>query len=147
MQPLFILGLAFTLLATYIESDLTSEETAVSQVYTAKVIRDEVHDKKPASIITDISELPSASDLTVETIRARTNTSPELVNNKKIDLNLTIPTQSRSELLLRNKNYSMPNLFKFSKKPTITYEAELVYDAEKGEDITGGKVNITIPFG
>lgn len=29
----------------------------------------------------------------------------------------------------------------------IRYNAELVYDLDKGEDITGGKVNIEIPFG
>jgi hypothetical protein len=34
-----------------------------------------------------------------------------------------------------------------SDRERIRYEAELVYDLEKGEDITGGKVSILIPFG
>ena len=164
MQSLVILGLAFTLLATYIESGLTPEESTVSQVYADKVVRDKRRDTDPTPTITNITELPkaNASILEVETLRARTTSFHGLTHSKKRELNLTTPAQSSSEALLsqpllsqpllskplpEGKKYAIPNLFKFSKKPSITYEAELVYDADKGKDITGGKVNITIPFG
>ena len=45
-----------------------------------------------------------------------------------------------------NKQSPLSNLFKQRKAPKVSYRAELVYDAVKGEDITGGKINIRLPL-
>ena len=44
------------------------------------------------------------------------------------------------------KPLSLRNLFKKRKVPGVSYRAELVYDAVKGEDITGGKVHFKFPL-
>ena len=57
---------------------------------------------------------------------------PSLVNTTTIAIQPPIPTS---------------DLFKATSKETISYNAEIIWDAKKGEDITGGKINILIPFG
>jgi len=60
-------------------------------------------------------------------------------------LNLSLP----SDNLLGSPELNQPSQLVLEEDTSkkIRYNAELVYDLEKGEDITGGKVNIEIPFG
>lgn len=74
--------------------------------------------------------------------------TPSSINS----LNLKLPSlQTISSRYRASKPYqaqqTLFNLFRKRNEPEIRYSAELVYDLDKGEDITGGKVNIQIPLG
>ncbi|WP_101759852.1 hypothetical protein [Oceanicoccus sp. KOV_DT_Chl] len=71
----------------------------------------------------------------------------QVIADKKSPLNLRLPTFANLKTQYVDSKNSVLDLFKKEEKPSISYNAELVFDAEKGESITGGKVNITIPFG
>lgn len=61
-------------------------------------------------------------------------------------LDLKLPKLNNVPSIFKTQS-RVRNLFIKTEREEITYKAELVYDADKGEDITGGKVNIEIPFG
>ncbi|MGK0501154.1 MAG: hypothetical protein ACJAYG_002810 [Oceanicoccus sp.] len=61
-------------------------------------------------------------------------------------LNLRIPDLVRFESHQLNNQASSFDLFNAKPKSSISYNAELVFDADKGESITGGKINIRIPL-
>jgi hypothetical protein len=131
MQTLITLGIAFSLLATYCES---SVQAVASHSYSGKVVR-------------SAPLLPTSSDpQLIEQISSNIIETTEQVETFQ-PLNLTVPAVKTFHRFYQPTKKSILKLAKRSAKPQITYNAELVYDLEKGEDITGGKVNIKIPFG
>ena len=128
MQSLILLAAVFTLMATYLEAT-TAEHSASPPISTARVV--------PAAM----PALP-------------TNLQPQKISQsiaKAINatpLNLSIPSlNSAQQQYYSHSKTLVIDLFKADESPKVSYHAELVYDLEKGENITGGKVNVTIPFG
>lgn len=134
MRSLLLLTLAFTLLVAYCETVLRPGTSHAYLAANHQIVRTTQPAIEPAS--------------PAEPAVAVTINNPQTEPNLPLLLNLDIPHSPKPfkfNTLLPKR--SALKLRKAAKKPTVSYNAELVYDIEKGENITGGKVNITIPFG
>ena len=123
MQSLLVLTAVFAMMASYLETT-QPEQSSTPQLTMAKIVRSQTPlqtEEKPLTVIA--------------------------ANHPKVPLNLKLPTVDSIEQYYFNSQTSVMKLFKADNSPEISYNAELVYDIEKGENITGGKVNVTIPFG
>jgi hypothetical protein len=133
MHAIITLSIAFSVLVTYLENTVNPEQPVASLSSEPTVIRT----AKIAEV--NVEQAPKqvthASEKAVEMVRAIT------------PLNLSIPFSQSNDTLKFQRSKPVIDLFNYSGKPEVTYNAELVYDAEKGEDITGGKINIRIPLG
>lgn len=112
---------------------------------------------QPQADTSQFSQIVRAQSAPVEQTEARQSSQPftraphqqHPISNQALHvLNLSLPADAvtdssaihvPAQLVLES---SQPNAAN-----KIRYNAELVYDLDKGEDITGGKVNIEIPFG
>lgn len=101
----------------------------------AKIVR-----TKKASVTNIVEQQQTTPSVTV----AKTAAKPK---PQRRVLDLSIPsiddTTDISFPSKRRANW----LKKVNPKETISYNAELVFDAKEGSSITGGKVNIRIPLG
>ena len=130
MRSLLVLSAVFALLVTYLESMGQPRQTTIQPLLTAKVIRAPLN--SPQTIVQEQKAAVAAALVTRQT---------------PLNLTLKLPSLNIIQQRYIDSKSTVLDLFKPSKKETITYNAELVFDAETGEDITGGKVNIKIPFG
>lgn len=133
MQALVVLSTVFALLAGYLEWWAPSHQPE-SMAATHLVIRTAA----PAVVTTpDALPIPLVAKRSTET----RSTKP---------LNLALPSTLDAEhtsLNQHNGNGTLRDLFeRRTERERVTYNAELVFDRESGEDITGGKVNIKIPL-
>ncbi len=129
MRSLLTLTLAFALLVTYMETMVPETQAAMTAPISAKVVRTE------------------DSNTSATTVAAAKPAKPQPI------LNLNLPSFGDIEQSFSTQIQDSPALDIFSKvakqdaeKTAITYNAELVFDAEKGEEITGGKIHIKIPL-
>ena len=125
MHSILVLTAVFAMMVTYLENN-QPKQGVFQQPAIVKVIRSPRNQpiiEQEAIIVASPAQKPPAA------------------------LNLTLPSLERLQQHYAKSKSSVMNLFKANDSPEITYNAELIYDAESGEDITGGKVNITIPFG
>lgn len=128
MRSLLVLSVCFALLAVYLEQTAPQAHAALASHQPAKVIR-------------HLTE-PQAAQVAVQP--AVTIHKAEIRNDSP--LNLTLPAIQGTDLSLDSRSSSMLNLFDYRGKEKVSYNAELVFDRETGEDITGGKVHIKIPL-
>lgn len=127
MQSLLVLTTVIALLATYLETVAPKQHSQALRTHAAKVIRSH----------------PRTTELTT----VRTTTTATEIDQSILPLNLRLPTLQDLQWRIQDSQQSSRNLFqKTSRDDDISYSAELVFDAEKGEDITGGKLNIKIPL-
>ncbi len=129
MQAVMILTVAFALLTGYLEHT-TSEAEASSSSVMASVVR----------INQALPEVPvPVPEQQVYTFQ-HTAVTPAL--------DLSLPFNLREGPAYQRQPSSFINRINQRKtdREKVTYEAELVFDAHKGEDITGGKINIKIPL-
>jgi len=94
----------------------------------------------------------AATHVVHATLPAQANDVAPIPQSAKSSLNLKLPSENAvkwrdSTGLTANAQRRLMNLFKKEVGEQVSYSAELIYDAEKGENITGGKVNIRIPLG
>lgn len=141
MRSLLILATVFALLVTYLESTMTRTPDSAHLVTTSSVIRTPLPVKPPQKILNKTSVATQKNEVT-----APIQASLKSPLNLKLPLVDAIKRQYAAGLAGKTQR-SLLNLFKKEIKQQISYSAELVYDAEKGENITGGKVNIRIPLG
>ena len=127
MQSLILLAAVFTLMTTYLETT-TAEHSASPQMSTAKAV-------------------PAAMPALSANLQTQKISQPIAKAINTIPLNLSIPSLNSAQQYYSHSKTLAIDLFKADESPKISYHAELVYDLEKGENITGGKVNVTIPFG
>lgn len=133
MQSLLVLTTVIALMATYLDTMEAKQPGLVLSPKAAKIIRTHAYSESATHAY--------AQTVTVET--AITEDIERLI----LPLNLRLPTRQDLQWRIQSSQQSNPNLFqKTSRDDQITYSAELVFDADKGEDITGGKVNIKIPL-
>lgn len=128
MRSLLVLSAVFAILVAYLESVGQPRQTAIQPLLSAKVIRTPSPAGEPQQTIAKV-------------------TPPVAVQRPPLNLQLKLPLLDSIQQRYTDSKSSVLDLFKRDKKPSITYNAELVFDAEKGEDITGGKINIKIPLG
>ncbi len=123
MRSLLTLTLAFTLLVTYMETMVPETQAAMMPSSQAKVVR-----------------TPANSDMVTAAAAKPANPLPKL--------NLDLPSFSDDTATFSTQESSVLDIFSKtdSEKAAISYNAELVFDAEKGEEITGGKIHIKIPL-
>lgn len=125
MQSLLVLTAVIAILATYLESVTPGSHDRTLSPTVAKVIRSSNPTSEPAPVASIARE-----------------TSPSI-----LPLNLRLPTLQDLQWRIQDAQGTNPNLFqKTTEDEDISYSAELVFDAEKGEDITGGRLNIKIPL-
>ncbi len=138
MHTLLTLTAAFALLTGYFEYIIEPASAAKPAHQTAAIIRDA--QPTPAEVS---SVEPQASPAP----QSQTSTPPTIKEKQMAPLNLALPQfkQDHQPLVLRRS--LLLDVFNRQADQEVSYNAELVYDAEKGESITGGKVNIKIPFG
>ncbi len=86
------------------------------------------------------------ADATPAVATADSGQSPAPAPQTSGPLNLQVPSLETIQQSLDTGKSRLMDLFDRRNPNRISYDAELVYDAEKGEDITGGKVNIKIPL-
>ncbi len=135
MQSLIVLSIVFSLLAAYLEAMSQPQQASIQPLLTAKVIRTAPSSHTTKQINNDREHKLASAKANPTSLSAPLN------------LKLQLPLLKDIELQYNESKSSMLNLFQQRHKEAITYNAELVFDAEKGENITGGKVNIKIPFG
>lgn len=116
------------MMATYLERT-QPKPMAIQPVVAAKVIR---------------SQPPPTVG---EQVTVVTSPKKAAITRDLKPLNLKLPSLENIQRQYVESNSSVLNLFEKEAGKDITYNAELVFDAASGEDITGGKVNIKIPFG
>lgn len=134
MRSLLVLTAVFTLLVAYFEQTATEAHASLASYQPAKVIR----------TVKTAAAKPSI-DKPVQIAKAAPQ--PETRSALDLDLNLSLPSMQDTTQALETKATSLLNLFKEQgSKQKVTYNAELVFDRETGEEITGGKVNIKIPL-
>lgn len=136
MQPLIVLSAAFAFLVTYLEwNPDSSSQLQADYVFAAEVIRD-----ASANPISS-KERRAAGAADMRTVK----TAPQSRKPLDLDLALPIPMDTAVSAPIKENSLSI-DLFETRQREGISYEAELVFDRETGEDVTGGKVNIRIPL-
>lgn len=124
MRSLLILGLSFALLVAYMEAIVQpAQANTVQQTGFAKVVREQ-------------AILPTPKAQTEQTRREKITAA----------LNLKLPSAGDFQEHFSQSKFSLVNVFEQKSTEDISYNAELVFDAEKGESITGGKIHIKIPL-
>lgn len=132
MQALVVLSTVLALLAGYLEWWAPSPHTGSPAV--AHVV------------IRSTQAAPSAAG--TSTLRQQQSVAHTVTRIDK-PLNLALPAtdDSPASLILEAGGRSLNDLFEGrTERERVTYNAELVFDRETGEDITGGKLNIKIPL-
>ncbi|MEH6912327.1 MAG: hypothetical protein V7459_17230 [Oceanicoccus sp.] len=140
MRSLLMLATVFALLVGYLETTMVKAPDSVQLKTVSSVIRTPVLVKPPQ---------PAPVEAVIAVIARQEN---DVATPAKRPLNLKLPTidqikQRYSARFARKTQQNPMNLFRREDTQEISYSAELVYDAERGENITGGKVNIRIPLG
>lgn len=132
MQPIAVLSAVFALLVTYLEWVSPNPQLA-NQPLVQAVVRDHVVAQVQTKAVTPTQ--PARTALVAKTAKP---------------LNLELPTSVEAIQQSLGEDQQQPLLNGLFEERTaserVTYNAELVYDRETGEDITGGKVNIKIPL-
>ena len=127
MRALLVLCATFGLIGSYLEFNQPAETATVAPA--------------PAQVVRDSAPVAATTAATVAT-----TTRPEK-QAKHRPLNLQLPVQQSSATQqIDSAQGSLSNLFDYQGKQKVSYNAELVFDRTKGEDITGGKVHIKIPL-
>jgi hypothetical protein len=91
---------------------------------------------------------PQQGPVEVVIARQENDVKPQAKQSLNLKLPLIDKIKQRYSAGFARKTQQNPmNLFRRGDTQEISYSAELVYDLEKGENITGGKVNIRIPLG
>lgn len=134
MQPIAVLSAVFALLLSYLEWMAPASYPTAQQGQVARVI---VRDASTAD----------RQQVAVATVKS----SPQPIAEKILKpLNLALPASVEAVQLSQpnaQQTSILSGLFEErSANERVTYNAELVFDRETGEDITGGKVNIKIPL-
>ena len=140
MRSLLTLTFSFALLAAYLEwaaPAATQQQASSSRL--SQIVRAQ---RAPAA--QQVARVENNGDVTSSAER-----QPIPIISKALRvLNLKLPTGAITD---SSALHIPAQLVLSSSEPNpankIRYNAELVYDLDKGEDITGGKVNIEIPFG
>lgn len=133
MRSLLIITAAFAFLAAYLEAMSNHDLAAQTVPVSYKVIRTQTQ--------------PIANVTTSNAVKSPSNQATTLQLDKVKPLNLSIPNQTSYLQHISEQRRAAINWFKpRNSEAEITYNAELVFDSEKGEEITGGKVNIRIPL-
>ena len=143
MRSLFFLATVLVLLVGYLESTKITAPASVQLTTMTSVIRTPLQVQPPKT---------AAIDVVHATLPAQANDVAPIPQSAKSSLNLKLPSENavkwrNSTGLTANAQRRLMNLFKKEVGEQVSYSAELIYDAEKGENITGGKVNIRIPLG
>ena len=138
MRSLLIISIAVVLFGGYIEwtAQQSRQQQAIATQHAVGVIQGR------------ITRQPAKTDV-VETVKP-TVKKPTIakVETKKRPLNLTIPLHHEPlSLTFPEQRQKLQWQKKSAQNKEISYNAELVFDAKEGSSITGGKVNIRIPFG
>lgn len=129
MRSLLVLTMAFALLITYFEQTSPQANALVASSQPARVIRDSIQS----------GEL-DRQEATEQV--AKSDPAPK----QKSPLNLDLPSLEATTHAMETRASNLLDLFKHQTRQKVTYNAELVFDRETGEEITGGKVNIKIPL-
>ncbi len=141
MRSLLILATVFVLLGAYLESTATRAPDNARLTAIAKVIRTPIL-AEPARVTPSEEAVATAAN----TLRASHQQTVASPLNLKLPLVDAIKRRYVAGFVGKTQR-SLLNLFKKEERQEISYSAELVYDAERGENITGGKLNIRIPLG
>ena len=128
MRSLLTLATAFIALAGYLEV-VSQPAQATQQAISNPVIRSQ----SPLIAHNAVKEAPAPRK-----VAANTESKP---------LNLQLPSFGELKVQFTEGKEQALNFLKKDEKPRISYNAELLFDEEKGEDIVGGQVHINIPFG
>jgi hypothetical protein len=123
MRSLFLLACTFVLLVTYLESMRHDQPQAVQTLQPIKIIR------------------------TPPSTKAVSGSSIAVPEQHTPTLNLSLPPPTDIHQPYQQAKTPLLELFKQPNQPGISYNAELIFDDDKGETITGGKIHIKIPFG
>jgi len=143
MRSLFFLATVLVLLVGYLESTKITAPASVQLTKMTSVIRTPLQVQPTKTAATHVVHA---------TLPAQANDVAPIPQSAKSSLNLKLPSENAvkwrdSTGLTANAQRRLMNLFKKEVGEQVSYSAELIYDAEKGENITGGKVNIRIPLG
>ena len=143
MRSLFFLATVLVLLVGYLESTKITAPASVQLTTMTSVIRTPLQVQPTKTAATHVVHA---------TLPAQANDVAPIPQSAKSSLNLKLPSENavkwrNSTGLTANAQRRLMNLFKKEVGEQVSYSAELIYDAEKGENITGGKVNIRIPLG
>ena len=143
MRSLFFLATVLVLLVGYLESTKITAPASVQLTTMTSVIRTPLQVQPTKTAATHVVHA---------TLPAQANDVAPIPQSAKSSLNLKLPSENAvkwrdSTGLAANAQRRLMNLFKKEVREQVSYSAELIYDAEKGENITGGKVNIRIPLG
>lgn len=143
MRSLFLLASVFVLLVGYLESTMITAPASVQLTTMTSVIRTPLRVQPPKTAAIDVNHA---------TLPTQVNDVAPIRQSAKSSLNLKLPSENAvkwrdSTGLAANAQRRLMNLFKKEVREQVSYSAELIYDAEKGENITGGRVNIRIPLG
>ena len=143
MRSLFFLATVLVLLVGYLESTKITAPASVQLTTMTSVIRTPLQVQPTKTAATHVVHA---------TLPAQANDVAPIPQSAKSSLNLKLPSENAvkwrdSTGLTANAQRRLMNLFKKEVGEQVSYSAELIYDAEKGENITGGKVNIRIPLG
>lgn len=136
MRSLLTLSFSFALLAAYLEwAAPVQHQDKPSQL--SQIVRSQ-------SVPTPRADIVSNSDAYHNTAQQPVTATKKALRILNLKLPMGAITDNSaihlpSQLVLESSTANTAN--------KIRYNAELVYDLDKGEDITGGKVNIEIPFG
>ena len=141
MRSLLTLTFSFALLAAYLEWVAPATQPQASSSQLSKIVR--AQRSPSAQQVARIENTPPNDDVS----SAAAQPMPIISKALRV-LNLKLPTGAITD---SSALHIPAQLVLSSSEPNpankIRYNAELVYDLDKGEDITGGKVNIEIPFG
>lgn len=143
MRSLFFLATVLVLLVGCLESTKITAPASVQLTTMTSVIRTPLQVQPTKTAATHVVHA---------TLPAQANDVAPIPQSAKSSLNLKLPSENavkwrNSTGLTANAQRRLMNLFKKEVGEQVSYSAELIYDAEKGENITGGKVNIRIPLG
>ncbi len=142
MHSLLALTLSFGLLWGYLDWTCDdSQQVALQQSQLSRIIRTEPVPDKP---------LPRNHPLGTDKPRLAATLSEKASRVATVLLNLKLEMITNIEHSAADNHWQPAKSASFFKEPeaepTVSYNAELVFDAKEGESITGGKVNIVIPI-
>lgn len=138
MQPFIVLSTAFVFLVSFLEWHHPAPQGPKPYTMTMAVVRDQ-----PVAVERAVAPPANPASTTPQT-REIAKTS---ATHKPRPLDLRLPASTKNEKSSLNiGNAAFSDLFESRGNTGVSYDAELVYDRQTGEDITGGKVNIKIPL-
>ena len=137
MQSLLTLTFSFVLLSAYLEWVAPPAQQQATPTRLSQIVRTQTDP------VIDL-ETPANHESYTQTIH-----KPRPIIRKALRvLNLSLPINTLADAgALHMPAQLVLESSEQNPATKIRYNAELVYDLDKGEDITGGKVNIEIPFG